>query len=228
MMSLRETLRLPFHLRRAKRRRKVSRGQALVEFALFVPLLMFMIIGATDVSTLLDDHLNIVYAARAGARVGSVIGDYAPTGAPLTADCAIIGAVQAAIASSRNVQITQIAIYQAPADGVYSPKLAYQDIYPGNTTCTSTGAPSQAASTLAWPPGGSASPPSPPRNTTPFTEDSIGVAITYTYTFSFNPLGGGTLGPLTDYAVMPIEIVVGTPPAATPLATTTPVPISTP
>ncbi|MGH2504830.1 MAG: TadE family protein, partial [Ktedonobacterales bacterium] len=47
---------------RSGRGRPKSRGQALVEFALFVPLLMLLVIGATDVSTLLDDHLDVVYA----------------------------------------------------------------------------------------------------------------------------------------------------------------------
>jgi len=228
-MSLREAFRAILTPRRAKRRHKASRGQALVEFAvLFFPLLMFMVIVATDVSTLLDDHLDIVYAARAGARVGSVIGSYSPTTAPLTADCAIIGAVQAALASSRNVQIQWIAIYKAPADGVYSSSQP-QDVYAGNTVCTG-GVPSPAPSQLTWPPDGSVLTPSvaSKRNTTPFQEDSIGVAISYTYTFSFDLLGVGSVSPLPDYAVMPIEIVIGTPPVSTPPPTATPVPISTP
>jgi Flp pilus assembly protein TadG len=190
----------------------VSRGQALVEFAFFVPLLMFMVIGATDVSTLLDDHLNVVYAARAGARVGSVIGSYAPAGAPYTADCAIIGAVQAALAGSRNVQVTQIAIYDANASGM--PQSAtLEDIYPGNAVCNADGTISPAATQTGWPPADSSG--TPVRSSTPFTEDSIGVAITYTYTYQFNPLGGGTFT-TTDRAIMPIEIVVGAP---TPIST---------
>ncbi|MFI5278130.1 MAG: TadE/TadG family type IV pilus assembly protein, partial [Ktedonobacterales bacterium] len=65
-----------------------QRGQALIEFALIIfPLLLLLVVGSTDISTLLDDHLDVVYAARAGARIGSVIGNYAPAGAPYTADC---------------------------------------------------------------------------------------------------------------------------------------------
>lgn len=186
---------------RAPRRRKVSRGQALVEFALFVPIIMLLVMGSVDVSTLLDDHLDVVYAARAGARVGSVIGNFSPTSAPFTADCAVIGAVQAALSSAVNVQISQIAIYKAPADGVYSSALP-QDDYPGNTVCTSTGAPSNSATTATWIPAN--------RSNTPFLEDSIGVAITYSYTYRFNILGIPPVTPLPDYAVMPIEIVIGT------------------
>lgn len=183
----------------ASRRRSVSRGQALVEFALFVPLMMTLIVGATDISTLLDDHLDVVYAARAGARVGSVIGDYAPSSAPYTADCAIIGAVQAALSNARDVQVTQIAIYKSDSTGVYS-STSLQDTYPGNAVCNADGSITPAATTATWP-------PSYPRCNTPFYEDSIGVAITYNYTYSFNLLNLPNF-PVTDSAVMPIEIVV--------------------
>lgn len=189
--------------------RSRSRGQALVEFAMFVPLLMFMVTGATDVSTLINDHLDVVYAARAGARVGSVIGNYSPTAAPYTADCAIIGAVQAALSGSRDIQISQIAIYQAPLNGVYS-STADQDVYPGNAVCNADGSITPSASKTGWPPGGGNGGNPPPRSTTPFQEDSVGVAISYTYTYQF-PLLGVTSFSSTDYAVMPIEIVVGTP-----------------
>lgn len=183
--------------------RRVSRGQALVEFSLFVPLFMFMIVGATDISTLLDDHLNVVYAARAGARVGSVIGNYYTSAAPYVADCAVVGAVQAALTSTRGVQIQQIAIFDSNSQGQpVTP--AKQDTYPGNAVCNANGSISPPATHTGWAPG-----PLPGgRCNVPFIEDSIGVSITYTYTFAFNPLGGGTTTPIVDSAVMPIEIVV--------------------
>lgn len=182
----------------SSRRRSVSRGQALVEFALFVPLMMTLIVGATDISTLLNDHLDVVYAARAGARVGSVIGNYAPAGATYTADCAIIGAVQAALSNTRNVQVSQIAIYLSDSSGVYS-SARPQDVYPGNAVCNPDGSITPAATQATWAPSG--------RCNTPFFEDSIGVAITYTYTYSFNLLNIPSPS-VVDSAVMPIEIVV--------------------
>lgn len=220
MISAGRVLLRVFLGRTTRRRRKVSRGQALVEFALFVPLLLFMVVGATDISTLLDDHLNVVYAARTGARVGSVIGSYSPTSAPYTADCAVIGAVQAALVNSPNVQVNWIAIYQADATGVYTSK-SPQDRYPGSAVCNSDGTISQPAIQTTWA-------PNTPRSTKPFLEDSLGVAINYTYTFQFNPLGvqfnpqGGGAFTATDSSVMPIEIVIGTPPAITPPPTSTP------
>ena len=185
------------------RRSARQRGQALVEFALFVPLLLFMVVGATDIATLLDNHLNVVYAARAGARVGSTLGNTAPSGAPYTADCAIIGAVQAALAGNRNVQVQWIAIYKADATGVYTSTLP-QDIYPGTAMCGTGGIPTMSATTVTWQPTC--------RSAVPFAEDSIGVAIRYTYTLQFSPFAnqfdvGGGAGKITDWAVMPIEVI---------------------
>jgi len=171
----------------------------MIEFALILfPLLLFMVVGATDISTLLDDHLDVVYAARAGARVGSVIGNYNPSGAPYTADCAIIGAVQSALAGTRNVTVSKIAIYKPNTTGAYSSALP-QDVYPGNATCNSNGTVSVAATQTSWTPA--------TRCNVPFNEDSIGVAITFTYTYSFNLLNLPA-PTVTDSAVMPIEIVV--------------------
>lgn len=201
-MFARRIVQALLHTSRSPRSRNVSRGQALVEFALFVPVILALVVGATDVSTLLDDHLDIVYAARAGARVGSVIGNFSPAGATFTADCAILGAVQAALSNAVNVQITEIDIYKAPANGVYSAALP-QDVYPGNTVCLASGAPSNPATSATWIPS--------TRSNTPFTEDSIGVAIHYSYTYQFNVLGIPPVTPNPDYAVMPIEIVIGTP-----------------
>lgn len=183
--------------RESARRRQGSRGQALVEFALLVMALMFIVVGATDISTLLDDHLNVVYAARAGARTGSVIGAYAPSTAPYTADCAIIGAVQSALTSNRDVQVSKIAIYKADAQG-QPVSSSLEDIYAGNAVCNSDGSISPGATQVGWPPAC--------RNNTAFVEDSLGVAITYSYTYQFNLIGITTFT-TTDTAVMPIEVV---------------------
>jgi Flp pilus assembly protein TadG len=182
---------------RTRRRRGASRGQALVEFMVFVLLLVSMVLGATDIANLLDDHLNIVYAARTGARVGAVMGRNS------FADCATIGAIQAALANSPNVQLTLITIYQVDPLNPGLPSASSEEVYPGNTMCTSTnpntGTLTQSPSPNTWPASG--------RNVNPFTESSIGVKLNYTYTFAFEPLGSGTF-PSSDFAVMPLEIVI--------------------
>lgn len=188
-------------------RRRASRGQALVELALFVPLVMTMVAGATDISTLLDNHLNVVYAARAGARVGAVMG------VNQYADCATIGAIQAALAGNRNISVSQIIIYEADANGnpMSSGGTVLEDVYPGSASCVSTsvntGTINVSPTVYNWIP--QACPTGAPkcRDVTPFTEQSIGVEIDYTFTFQFTTLG---LGSITthDYAVMPLEVVI--------------------
>ncbi|HEX9036577.1 MAG TPA: TadE/TadG family type IV pilus assembly protein [Ktedonobacterales bacterium] len=185
-----------------RRRRRISRGQALVELGLFFLLLVTMVLGSTDIATLLDDHLNIVYAARAGARVGAVMG------ANQYADCATIGAIQAALASNHNIQLNGIIIYLPGTNGLPS---GPEESYPGNTVCTST---SPSSGVLSNPPTVNTWPASS-RNTTPFTESSIGIELDYTYTFAFEPLGAGTFT-ASDFAVMPLEVVINQSSSPTP------------
>jgi Flp pilus assembly protein TadG len=179
----------------ARRSRRAQRGQALVEFALIFPVILLLVVGATDVSTLLDNHLDAVYAARAGARIGSVLGT-----APAT-DCAIIGAIRASLSSTRNLQLQRIVIYDADANG--NPIGSESDIYTGSAVCNSvTETISPSATSLGWPPS--------QRSVTPMFEDSIGVELDYTYTFQLNLIGLGQLS-IADHAVMPLEVVIGTP-----------------
>lgn len=172
-----------------RRRRRVSRGQALVETALLFTILMLLVAGATDISTLLTDHLNIVYAARQGARIGSTLG------ASASADCGVIGAVQAALAGDANISLTQIIIYESDANGL--PVASAEEVYVGSTQCDiSTGQPTNLPSVNTW--------PASARNNTAFLENSVGVELDYRYTFQLNLLGGGSFLS-SDHAVAPIE-----------------------
>lgn len=173
--------------------RAASAGQALVEFALFFSLLMLLVAAATDESGLLNDHLNLVYAARQGARTAAVLGNNAE------ADCAAIGAIQAALANAPSMKVTRIVIYQASASGLPASN-SVQNIYSGTTRCQIVGGAATivpAALSVGWAPSA--------RNTTPFTEDSVGVEIDFDYTFQFQLLGSGTLHGV-DRAVMPLSV----------------------
>lgn len=171
----------------------VARGQALVEFALLLSLLLLMVAAATDEAALLNDHVSIVYASRQGARTASVLGT------ATDADCATIGAIHAAMATEASITLTRIVIYKAGADGQPA-STALEDIYPGNAQCiVSNGAATitPGAISVGW--------ASSARSTTPFYEDSVGVELDFTYTFQFQLLGSGTLSG-TDDAVMPLEV----------------------
>jgi TadE-like protein len=57
---------------RASRR---ERGQATVEFALVLPLLMMAALAIIQVALVVRDHVAVVHAAREAARAASVDGD---------------------------------------------------------------------------------------------------------------------------------------------------------
>lgn len=178
-----------------------QRGQALIEFSLLVTFMLFLTVGVTDIATLIDAHLNVVLAARTGARTGAVLGQGTPTIDP---DCAIVGAVHAALANNPDVQIQQITIYQALPNGASS---GFADIYNGTTTCNSAGV-WQSGGPTAGPNGlwtGSPTPPFTARDIDPLTEDSVGVTVQYQFTWRFNLFGTGTLQ-LADTSVFPLNV----------------------
>ena len=191
----------PFILRpflagvRRRARRSRERGQALLEFAVLLVLLLFMIAGVADVGGLLNDHINIEYATRQGARTGAVLGNQ------VTADCAIVSAINAAISSVPSVTITQIIIYDAGADGLPQ-GTGSETVYAGDPTCSiASGNP-----TLSELPSPNNYPASA-RNNNPYTEDSLGIQVDYQYSFQFPLLGSGVFAG-SDYTVMPMNPIV--------------------
>ncbi len=216
-------------LRQTRRHSRLSRGQALVEFTTFFVFIVFMLAGVIDTAGLLDDHINIVFAARQGARTAAVMGKNS------AADCAVIGAVNAAMATMPNVQITKIHIYQADQSGkpAVSGGNTVEEVYPGGTTCVvNNGVP-----TITYPAGYTGAQPTvnnypySNRNNTPFTEDSVGLQLEYTYSFRlsfFSPFDQSTFS-ASDAAVMPISPVsVPTPGAGSGTPTATPCPTPSP
>lgn len=201
-----------------------QRGQALIEFAFVMIILMFLIAGVTDIATLLDLHESVVYAARQGARTGAVIGPVAG------ADCAIVGAIHSSLLNQPNFTLNTIYIYQATpgggalADG--SRGSALYDEYPGTSDCQVSGTTAtiinsqtgalQPPLVNGWPPLQSDG-VTPNRQNTPFTnDDSLGVELDFSYQFQLNVVGTGAFSAV-DYAVFQMN------PAALP----TPAPTNT-
>ena len=52
-------------------------GQALVEFALFIPILILLIAGAVDLGSGFQTWISLTNAAREGARLGAATSDAA-------------------------------------------------------------------------------------------------------------------------------------------------------
>ncbi len=56
-------------------RRTVERGQSVVEFAMFLPLLILLLAGAIDLGNAFQTWINLTNAAREGARYQSKFND---------------------------------------------------------------------------------------------------------------------------------------------------------
>ena len=62
--------------KRSRRGRTSNRGQALVEFTLILPILLLLFAGLIELGFALYDYLQVVNAAREGARFGSKEPEY--------------------------------------------------------------------------------------------------------------------------------------------------------
>jgi Flp pilus assembly protein TadG len=62
--------------RQHRRRRQVNAGQALVEFALVLPLFLLMLFAMVDIGRVIWANDNLANAAREGARWASVHGNW--------------------------------------------------------------------------------------------------------------------------------------------------------
>jgi hypothetical protein len=187
---------------------------ALVLFFVMIPLVAFV----ADAGTLLDSHNAGIYAARQGARTGAVLGTGGSTAANQNtdADCAIVGAVHSALANQPNITINEITIYQSNATGQST---GNDEHYIGTADCQN-GVIVDSSQCTTTPPitcaPTSALPGNPwtadQRDTTPYSEDSLGVKIDYTFQVPFNiinsPIGAGPFA-TSDYAVYPMNPAVG-------------------
>ena len=76
-------------------REKRQRGQALVEFAMVLPVLILLVVGMMQFGLLFHEFLLVTHAAREGARVATLGGS----------DAEIVAAVNAAAASPSDTDI---------------------------------------------------------------------------------------------------------------------------
>jgi hypothetical protein len=186
-----------------------QRGQAIVEAALFLPLLFLLLFGTFDLSTLASDKVQSYSAVRHGVRIASELGGvpYNPSLPTHTCDGTLAAAttvasidkqiVEVVLAAAKNmsyVVINEVDVYQ-PSD-VKGDWTAGDPInqYDGTGAAIPTG--NFALTQRCQGPLGSN-----PRDT------SIGVKIKWTYTAQ-NGLGFGK-GPLTfnlsEYAVQKMQ-----------------------
>ena len=98
------------------RKRHLGRGQAIVEFALVLPLFLVILVGMLEFGVAFDHRNAMAYAVREGARVGASLGNGGSQ--PTAVDPAILAAVQRGLTDPILIEnITSIEIYKADTAG---------------------------------------------------------------------------------------------------------------
>lgn len=179
-------------------RLRSKRGQSVVEFAMILPVIMFLMLGMIEMGYAINHNTSIVTATRAGARVGSELVNGSPvhhcsdTSKAATVDPQIIAGLEGVLRSPGSPisvkQVTQVSIFEVSSAGVATGKkniwISSVDasgnptgtLVPGSATQQMYFAPQAGGTYDASTRCGSA--PAP----------AIGVSITYTYKF-ITPLG---------------------------------------
>jgi hypothetical protein len=148
------------------RRRRRQRGQALVELAISVPVLLWLLLGAFDASVMVSDKVIAGYATRQGARLAAEIGGL-ETNPGLTTTQVDNNIVQnvLAVADAMNYSTLQEIDIYAPraASGIFNPGTDLYSRFNGNGTFVSSNFPISA------------------REQIPPNETSIGVRLLWVY-----------------------------------------------
>ena len=200
-----------------------ARGQGLVEFAMLVPVFMLLLLGMLEFGFAFDQNLTLEYATREGARVGSALANgggtlgcgtgQSPNAA--TVDPQILAAVRRVLLSPgsrvKPALGMQVLIWKADANGApVTPLTTYQNVW--TYTGPATG-PTVDGQQIGFTQGTHPWDPCSRTNGGPSGVDSIGVSLTYSYTFQ-TPLagilrffGGASAGGLTmsDRTVMALN-----------------------
>jgi Flp pilus assembly protein TadG len=148
------------------RNRRRQRGQALVELAISVPLLLWLLLGSFDASVMVSDKVIAGYASRQGARLAAELGG-SETNPVLTTsqvDGDIIQNVLAVASAMNYSSLQELEIY-APkaANGVFNPGTDLYSKYTGTGTFVFSNFPLTA------------------REQVPPNETSIGVRLVWIY-----------------------------------------------
>jgi Flp pilus assembly protein TadG len=157
-------------------------GQAMVEFAMMLPLLLILAVGILEFGMLFKDHVGIHYAAREGARAGA-----AASRNP-DADCTNLRAVSTTMQTMPYNDLIRVRIFKANSNGGCDSSCA-EDVYYrlGSTSSCFQG---WVVDRANWPPNGN-----PGRRNNPEPTDALAVTVQFTHKFFFNfvPGAAGTI-----------------------------------
>jgi len=89
-----------------------ERGQAIVEFALILPLLVLLVVGIIEFSMLLNARNTVSFASRDGSMLAAEGGSRAGT------DCVVLQMIESDIvAPARAFRLTQVKVYWSDQNG---------------------------------------------------------------------------------------------------------------
>jgi len=97
------------------------RGQAMVEFAIIIPVLLLVLMTVLEFGFVFSHHITMEYATREGARMGAALANGSVTFDCDDVDDQIVAAVQRVLTASGSQididRIDEIRIYKADASG---------------------------------------------------------------------------------------------------------------
>ncbi|HEX8036419.1 MAG TPA: TadE/TadG family type IV pilus assembly protein [Ktedonobacterales bacterium] len=156
--------------RRTSRRRR-SRGQAMVEFALVAPVFFLMFFGVLEYALISSSITTFNFAAQDGARIGSILGR-----TDATVDQQIVNDIVGRTSGFVVAKAQLIEIYRSDVAGSPPPSSgAVEMAYPPTT--------GSACSVCNWAVAS--------RNDSLLNADYLGVRITYVYNYLTAFLSGG-------------------------------------
>jgi Flp pilus assembly protein TadG len=176
----------PERARRTPRRRRHSRAQATVEFALIAPLFFTLLFGLVEFA-LIHTAIDVVnFATKDAARLGSLLGR-----TDSTVDSQMVAEIRSRTGGIVVAKVTRIEVFKSDATGnpVVSGGNIVEYVYDvnGNTVGATT-----------WPVN--------QRNDSLLDADFLGVRVTYNYTYLTGFIAGaGSTLQLTATSVQRIE-----------------------
>jgi len=191
---------------RLTRDRRRSRGQAMVEYAVAIPVFLLILLGMLEFGFAFSHHLTMEYATREGARAGAALANGSTQYPCAVVDDQVIAAVQRVITASGSQvdinEITQIRIYRGNALNGKEPSGTPVNVWTlGKGPVVDGAALKFKLQSFGWDPCSRKNAANP---------DSIGVSMTYGYKY-VTPLGGllGATGnptlPMSDRTVMSLN-----------------------
>lgn len=166
--------------------RRRARGQAMVEFALVLPLFLLVFFGFVEFALINTSIAGYNFAAKDGARIGSLLGR-----TDSTVDTQIVNDIRVHVAGIVMAQPVQIEVFKADTGGnpVSGSGGIIENVYDIN---------GNPIGTQSWPVN--------LRNDTLLDADYLGVRITFKYTYITAYVSGGNASlTLTASSVQRIE-----------------------